>query len=347
MERLDDQPLAEEISICRDETAGLLGVIVIDDTRAGAALGGIRMRPYPSLDQAVSECARLARTMSLKCALAEVGYGGGKSVIVASDEIRDRDEVLRAFGRFVARRGGAYLPAADMGTNGADLEKVAETAGKAATMDTSKATARGVFAAIEAAVRATDAVADLNGVSVFVQGVGNVGSRLAGELCEAGARVLVSDTNESRAEALRGELGVEVVAMERGIAVDCDVYAPCAVARTIAESTVDRLGARIVAGAANDVLDHPRLAATLAERGIVYVPDFVASAGGVIQVRADSDGWSGSQLDQALIGIGSRVGRILAIAADESTDTDSVARSLATDALADLGIKTEMETELR
>lgn len=333
----DGDMSGERAVICRDDPAGLLGVIVVDDTRVGPALGGIRMRPYPTLEAARAECARLARQMTLKCALAEIGFGGGKSVIVAPAAGVDRDVLLRAFGRFVAELDGAYIPAADMGTTSADLAIVAETAGDAATVDTSEATARGVFAAIRAAVRVAGRRPDLDGVTVYVQGVGNVGARLARALAAAGARLLLADADAARVESLARELGATTVAPERGIDVDCDVYAPCAIARTIDPTTVDGLRARIVAGAANDVLDHPRLAATLAERGIAYVPDFVAGAGGVIQVRAARDGWSDEQLQTALAAIGTRVESILAEAAERSTDTDGVARRRAEELLAKVG----------
>ncbi|QEC49771.1 Glu/Leu/Phe/Val dehydrogenase [Baekduia soli] len=327
----EDLPDTEQLVVCRDRPTGLVAIIAIDDTTLGPALGGIRFKPYPSEAAAVAEAQRLGRAMTLKNALADIAFGGGKSVILASDAIVDREAALLAFGRFVARCGGAYLPAADMGTGVEDLQVVARTAGEVSCddEDPSTATAIGVHAAIEVAVRAGDVAPGLAGVSVLVQGVGHVGAALARLLAADGARVLVADADAGRAASVAAEVGGAVVAPDDVIGTPCDVYAPCAVARVVDDATVGRLAARIVAGAANDVLDHPGLAGELAARGILYVPDFVANAGGVINVRALRDGWSPERRAAALAAIGTRCGEVVHEARATGATTLEVAEAAA------------------
>lgn len=310
-------PETEQLVICRDRASGLVAVIAIDDTTLGPALGGIRMLAYPSEEAAVAECRRLARVMTLKNALAGVGFGGGKAVILHSAAPGDRAAALRAFGRFATRTGGAYIPAVDMGTSVEDLRIVAETASDVACddVDPSPATAVGVHAAITVAVRTTGLAPSLDSVVVLVQGVGNVGARLARLLAQDGAAVLVADTDGRRAARVARDVSGSVVAPEEVVAAACDVFAPCAVARVIDDAAIPRLRARVVVGSANDVLDHPGLARELAARGIAHVPDFVANAGGVIQVRALRDRWSAARLRAALLDIGRRSGDILEEAA--------------------------------
>ncbi|WCB96868.1 Leucine dehydrogenase [Baekduia alba] len=333
MSALADRP--ERVVRCEDATSGLRGVIVVDDTTLGPALGGIRLRPYPTLDAAEEECRRLARGMTRKNALAEIGFGGGKSVIVADGPIADRGALLRAFGRFVAALDGAYVPAVDMGTSVADLQVVAEVAPDVSCddADPSPATARGVFAAIERAVEHALG-GPLDAVRVVVQGVGHVGADLARRLADAGAEVLVADLDGGRAELLAAEIGGTAIAADDAVATACDVLVPCATARVVDAHTIDRLACRVIAGAANDVLAEPALAEALRAREIAYVPDFVASAGGVIHVRALRDGWSPARLEAALVRIGERAERVLVEAAASGRTTVAVAEAMVDDRLA-------------
>lgn len=306
-------PDAEQLVICRDRASGLVAAIAVDDTTLGPALGGIRMKAYPSEAEAIAECGRLARVMTLKNALADTGFGGGKAVIVESAAIVDRGAALRAFGRFVARTG-VYAPAADLGTSSDDVRIVASAAPGMVVddVDTAQATAVGVHAAIASAVRAAGVARSLDGITVAVQGVGHVGARLARLLVADGARVVVADADERRAQAVAASVAGDVVAPDAIVTTACDVLAPCALARVIDERTVECVQARVVAGAANDVLARPELAERLAERGVHYVPDFLANAGGVIQVRAHRDEWSEERLAAALREIGARTAAVLA-----------------------------------
>jgi leucine dehydrogenase len=326
----------ERVIAVHDKATGLRAVIVIDSSDLGPALGGIRLQRYESQAAAVTECRRLARAMTLKNTLAETGYGGGKTVVAWTDDIESRDGALRALGKIVAELGGLYIPASDIGTSADDLAVVghggADVAG--GDTDTSLSTATGVHAALRAAARHVGLPQNLGGVSVCIQGAGKVGSRLARLLVADGALVRVSDLDSDRVARLAAETGAQVVEPTQVIEADCDVLAPCATGGMISPRDVARLGCRIVAGAANNVLTHPEVARALSARRIVFVPDFVASAGGVIQVQALRGGWDTTRLDARLQAIGDTVARILADAESSDQSTVDIAETMAAARLA-------------
>jgi len=307
----------EQLILCRDDAVGLRAVIAIDDTTLGPALGGVRMRSFPSDRDGVRECRRLAAAMTRKNAVAELPFGGAKAVILERGPIDDRVALMRRFGAFVARTNGAYIPGVDMGTTVEDLALMATTGAEVscATADPSPVTAHGVWAAIRAAVAHLDGGDDLTDVRVLVQGAGHVGAALAQHLARDGARVIVADVDGERAEAVARAVGGTTVAPELAVETPCDVFAPCAVARVVRAETIDRLDCRIVAGAANDTLADDDCAGLLAERGITYVPDFVANAGGVVHIHALREGWDEERLNAAVLEIGRRVGELLVEAA--------------------------------
>ena len=304
-------PLGEELVLCHDRASGLSAVIAVDDTTLGPGLGGVRWMPYPSFDSAIEEAGRLSRVMTLKNALADIPYGGAKSVIMrqgaAADRPDRRQAHLLAFASFVSRLGGAYIPGVDMGTSVADLAVIATVAPWVSCNhdDPSPATALGVFHSIAAAVRHTLG-RDLPGVAVTVQGAGHVGSTLAELLAGRGAVVSVADVDPGRAAAVAGRVGGTVVAPERAHAHSCDVFAPCASARVLQAESIDALRCAVVVGAANDVLANRSDADLLARRGIVYVPDFVSNAGGVLQIHAERSEWNAARLQVALAAVGDR-----------------------------------------
>jgi len=304
-------PLGETLLLCHDRPTGLSAAIAVDDTTLGPGLGGVRWMPYHSFDAAVEEACRLSRVMTLKNALADIPYGGAKSVIMRREgDLGDpawRDAQLRAFATSVSRLGGAYIPGVDMGTTVADLAVIATVAPWVSCNheDPSPATALGVFHAIAAAVRHVLG-RDLSGVRVTVQGAGHVGSALARLLADRGAVIGVADVDARRAHAVARSVGGVVVAPERAHARPTDVFAPCASARVLHQSALDELHCRLIVGAANDVLAERSCADTLAERGIVYVPDFVSNAGGVLQIHAERAGWDAERLDLSLAAIGRR-----------------------------------------
>ncbi|WP_226344181.1 Glu/Leu/Phe/Val dehydrogenase dimerization domain-containing protein [Agilicoccus flavus] len=307
---------SEQVITCRDEQVGLRAVVAVDDTTLGPGFGGVRFRAYPDAAAAVREAQRLARAMTFKHALAELPYGGAKSVIIDDDPGRGGDaraRLVSRFGEFVARLGGTYIPGVDMGTTMADMAVLADQGAKVycARHDPAPWTARGVFAALDAATRHTLGVADLTGVTVSVQGAGSVGGALAELAAGAGATVLLSDVDPARAAAVAERIGAQVVDPRKAPFVDADVFAPCAVARVIGRSDVPRLRARVVAGAANDVLDTPDVAAALVEAGVTFVPDFVANAGGVIHEHARAMGWGEDRLAADVDRIGERTSGLL------------------------------------
>lgn len=308
---------SEQLVLCRDDTLGLRGVIAIDDTTLGPGLGGVRVDNYPSEAAAIVECQRLAATMTLKNALAELPYGGAKSVVVADGAIADRSALMHRFGTFVARLGGSYLPGVDMGTTTDDLATIgaAGAAVACSEKDPSPWTALGVASAIRAAVTHVDGRSDMDGVRVLVQGVGHVGASLSRRLAADGAHLIVADIDAERAAALADELGGTAIASDAVIDAPCDVLAPCATARVANAETVDRLNCRILAGAANDVLDERSGADALAARGITYVPDFLANAGGVVHIHALREGWDETRTRTATLAIGDRVLDVLEQAA--------------------------------
>jgi leucine dehydrogenase len=302
--------------LCHDRATGLVAAIAVDDTTLGPGLGGIRWMPYPSVEAGAQEAARLARVMTLKNALAEIPYGGAKSVIVrqesaAVDPAARRAQLL-AFAATLRHFEGAYVPGVDMGTSVDDLATLATVAPWVSCTheDPSPATALGVFHSIQAAVRHALG-RDLAGIRVTVQGTGHVGAALAELLAASGAHLTVADTDRTRAAAVARRVHGVVTAPELVHTVPCDVFAPCAMARVLHAASIDELDCAVVAGAANDVLAERSCAEYLAKRGIVYVPDFVSNAGGVVQIHSERSQWDADRLRDALCDIGQRTSELL------------------------------------
>jgi leucine dehydrogenase len=315
---------------------GLHAVIAIDDTTHGPGFGGVRLRAYPDLRSGIIEAQRLAAAMTLKHAVADLPYGGAKSVIFANSLGPDRTRVMRRFGEFVARTAGFYMPGVDMGTTTADLRDIGSAGAAVACseLDPSPWTADGVLAAICAATEFAFASSSLTGRSVLVQGAGNVGGCLARRLREHGADVIVTDIDPDKARSVAAEVGGQVVAADDAVGTECDVFAPCGSARVITEHTVQRLRCRIVVGAANDPLSDSSLVESLARAEILYVPDFVSSAGGVIEVHGHRLGWDDVTLGEAVSKIGDRVVTLLDYASKHGVTPLESALLLARKALA-------------
>jgi leucine dehydrogenase len=304
---------SEQLVLCRDDEVGLRAVIAIDDTTLGPGLGGVRCVAYANERSAVVEAQRLAAAMTLKNASAGLPYGGAKSVILAPEPGTDRVALMRRFGDFILRSGGAYLPGVDMGTTIEDLAIAGESGAvvSCSTEDPSPWTALGVAAGIRAAVAHVDDRESLDGVRVLIQGAGHVGAALAHDLAADGAQIVVADVNAERAAAVAHEVGGSTVAPSEVISTRCDVFAPCAVARVISPATIDELSCRIIVPAANDTLSHEAEADLLAQRGITYVPDFIANAGGVIHIHALRAMHDEPRLRADIAQIGGRVRHLL------------------------------------
>jgi leucine dehydrogenase len=278
----------EEVILVQDAAAGLRAVIAIHDTTLGPAVGGTRMRLYPSLDDAMVDALRLARAMTYKAALAEMPRGGGKAVILG-DPARDKTRALLvAYARAVERLGGRFQSGADMGIDARDVavmsritRHVSHTPPEA-RVDTAELAALGVLASIRAA--AAERKRPLDGLHVAVQGLGQVGSRLAGLLRKEGARLTVADVDARRAERAAAEHRAAVVAPEAVYDVEADVFSPNAGGGVINDATLPRLRCHAVVGAANEQLAEPRHGDGLHERGILYGPDYVVNAGGLLSL---------------------------------------------------------------
>lgn len=277
----------EEIVALHDRRSSLRAFLALHDTSAGPAFGGLRRFHYLDEDQALRDCMRLARAMTHKCVLAGLPAGGAKLVLVDHPDL-EAEEAYRFVGRVVERQGGRFYTGPDVGTGPEELAWVAaETAyvtdpGEQGPGDLAGATADGVFAGIAAALRHLDGAEDWARRTIVIQGLGGVGLRLARRLCRAGARVVGSELDPARAEAAARELDLRVVDPAREFDIACDVFAPCAMGGILHDVTVKRLRARIVAGAANNVLARMSNGDQLHERGVLYVPDFAINSGALI-----------------------------------------------------------------
>jgi len=276
----------ELVALSADSPSGYRGIIAIHSTVLGPAVGGTRWWSYPSEAAAIVDALRLSRGMSYKNAMAGLPLGGGKAVIMAPDPGHDRAAIFRAHGAFIDRLGGRFITGEDVGTSPADMELIAErtahVAGRAGgSGDPSPNTAQGVYRSMQAAARMLWGSDDLAGRSVAVQGVGNVGLNLVRLLREAGASVLVSDIDPSRVATAVRDLDAAERAPEAIHREEVDIFAPCALGAGLNDQTIPEIRAAIVAGAANNQLAEPRHGHELHRRNVLYVPDYVANAGGV------------------------------------------------------------------
>ena len=292
----------EQVVFCQDKQTGLKAIIGIYSTALGPALGGTRFYPYASEDDALHDVLELSRGMAYKNALAGLDLGGGKAVIWGDPEQIKTEALLRAYGRFVESLGGRYYTACDVGTYVADMDIVARetryVTGRSVEHggagDSSLLTAWGVFQGMRAAAEHTWGAPTLAGRRVGIAGLGKVGKTLTGHLLDDGASVVATDVNEKALDwARRTYPQVELVADAAAlVASDIDVYAPCALGGALNDQTVPVLRAKIVAGAANNQLAHPGIEKLLADRGVLYAPDYVINAGGVIQVADEIEGFN-------------------------------------------------------
>src|SRR5215212_10819377 len=287
----------EQVVMCHDKSSGYRGVIAIHDTTLGPALGGARFWHYASDEEAIIDALRLSRGMTYKNAVAGLNLGGGKSVIIGDNRTTKREMTFRAHGRFVESLGGRYITAEDVGTSTADMDfvhmetdYVAGLAGRSG--DPSPVTAHGVFRAIQASAKARWGADDLSTKTVAVQGCGHVGYYLAKELHEAGAKLIVTDIDADRVKRVATEFGARPVGADEIYSVAAEIFAPCALGAIINDRTLPQLKCEIVAGAANNQLLEERHGDELESRNILYAPDYVANAGGVINVYSELAGWT-------------------------------------------------------
>ena len=324
----------EQLVICNDSSAGYRGIIAVHSTTLGPALGGTRFWNYASDEDAIIDALRLARGMTYKNAVAGLNLGGGKSVIIGNNKTADREMIFRAHGRFVESLGGRYITAEDVGTSTADMDfvhmetkNVSGLAGRSG--DPSPVTAHGVFRAIQASAKERWGSDDLSTKTVSVQGAGHVGYYLAKELHEAGATLVITDIDAERVKAVVTEFGARFVSPDEIYGVQADIFAPCALGAIINDATIPQLRCEIVAGAANNVLLEERHGVALEEKGILYAPDYVANAGGVINVYSELAGWSSARAFRKADEIYDTILKVFSIAKADKVPTYVAADRLA------------------
>ncbi|MBW9207369.1 valine dehydrogenase [Mumia sp. zg.B53] len=326
----------ERVHFHHDEATGLSAIIAVHDTRLGPALGGTRFYPYASGSDALTDVLRLSEGMTYKAAAAGLDLGGGKAVIVGDPATLRSRALLRAYGRFVGSLGGRYITAGDVGVTAEDLDVVGEetpyvvgrTVAAGGSGDSGFATALGVFSAMRAAAAHTFGSADLGALTVGVEGAGKVGLRLIGLLRDQGARVVLAEPDAgARRRAGETHLGLELV--DSVVDAEVDVYAPCALGGTLTPASVGTVRAGLVCGAANNQLSTPDVEEMLVERGTVWVPDYVANAGGLVQVGGERDGSTPDQVRVRVAALEDRVRDIFATASAERTTAGAAARALA------------------
>jgi leucine dehydrogenase len=328
----------EQVLIGRDDATGYHGIIAIHSTALGPAVGGTRFWKYESEEEALTDALRLSQGMTYKTALAGLPLGGGKSIIIANNATRDRTALLRAHGRFVETLKGRYITAEDVGTSPADMEIVRlETQHVAGLIersgDPSPFTASGVYRAIQASNNFLWKTHELSGLTVAIQGCGNVGYHLARMLHEAGVRLIVSDVNGENLSRVVAEFAAKAVQPDEIYSVQADVFAPCALGGVINDETIPQLKVKIVAGSANNQLLEERHGAMLREKSILYAPDYVANAGGVLNGCVEVLGWKPELAFRKVMEIYDTVSRIFESAEAQGIPTNKAADQLAEERL--------------
>jgi valine dehydrogenase (NAD+) len=330
----------EQVVFCHDEPTGLKAIIAIHSTALGPALGGTRFYPYASEQDALADVLNLSRGMSYKAALAGLDLGGGKAVIIGDPTAIKTEALLRAYGRMVQSLGGRYYTACDVGTFSLDMDLVARecdfvtgrTVAHGGAGDSSVLTAFGVFQGMRAAAEATWGAPTLHGRTVGVAGVGKVGHHLVRHLVEDGATVVITDVDPeavARVQADHPEVR-SVADADVLVASELDVYAPCALGGALTDEVVAVLSAKIVCGAANNQLAHDGIEKQLEDRGVLYAPDYMVNAGGLIQVADELEGFSFDRAKARAEKIFDTTQQVFALAAE-----DGVPPAVAADRLAE------------
>lgn len=323
-----------------DEKTGLKAFIAINSLKRGPAIGGCRMIAYKTVDKAIEDALRLGYMMSYKAAINNLPHGGAKAVLIKPKIIKDREAYFEKFGEFINELGGRYVTAVDSGTSPLEMDIIARrtsyvtcTTNSGADSDPSPLTALGVRRAIEAAVKFKfdrDSLADIR---VAIQGAGHVGYYLTKELKQCGADITVTDINIKSLQRLIDEFGVKVCAPDEIYSIEADVFSPCALGAVINLDTIKRLRALIVAGSANNQLAHSHYASLLHERGILYAPDFLINAGGLIHVAVIYDRGDLEKSVQQINNIYHTVYDIFERSSRENLSTNDIAIKIATDRL--------------
>ncbi len=333
----------EQLVFNYDETSGLKALICIHDTTLGPALGGTRMWVYEKEEEAIEDVLRLARGMTYKAAVAGLNLGGGKGVVIGDPKKEKSEELWRAFGRAVQSLNGRYITAEDVGTSPQDMNFVSmETDYVVGLMgtsgDPSPFTANGVWHGMQACAEKVYGSRSLKGKKVAVQGVGSVGYYLVKHLVEdEGAEVFITDIDEDRVKKVVDEFGVKAVGPDEIYGVDVDIFAPCALGAVLNDETLPQLKCKIIAGGANNVLAEERHGDELEKKGILYAPDYVINAGGLINVADELKGYNKERALQSVAGIYDSVKMVLEIAERDNIPTYKAADRLAEERIEKMG----------
>jgi leucine dehydrogenase len=332
----------ELVAFGNDPATGLKAIIALHSTVLGPAAGGCRMWPYESTAEAVADVLRLSRGMSYKNAMAGLPFGGGKSVIIGESRKAKTPQLFEAFGRFIESLGGRYITAEDVGTTTNDMSSVRHVTRYVAGLgaapgeaggDPGPKTALGVFLGIKAAVRWRLGRSDLTDVRVALQGVGGVGYHLCRLLAAEGARLCVADVRPAAVARVCEEFQARAVAVDEVLSLETDVLSPCALGAVLNGQTIPKLRARIIAGAANNQLAQGQDGAALPAAGILYAPDYVINAGGIISVAREYHGGTEAQVITDIQAIPGRLTEIFERARRENRTTNAVADQMARERL--------------
>jgi len=342
----------EQLVFCHDKATGLRAIIAVHDTTLGPALGGCRMYPYPSEDEAIVDVLRLARGMTYKAAASGLNLGGGKSVIIGDPRTGKSEALFRSFGRYIETLGGRYIVAEDVGTSTEDANFIRVETGHVVGVDVTRGgsgdpspfTALGVLQGMRACVDEVFGTTSLEGRTVAVQGVGHVGYHLCHLLHEAGAHLIVTDVDAAALGRAVREFGAKAVEPDEILTLPCDVYAPCALGATVNDASVPKLRCRIIAGSANNVLLESHHGEALAERGILYAPDYVINAGGLINVADELEGYNERRATKRVMRIEERIRSIIAISKRDGVATNVAADTLALERIAAIGSMERLHT---
>jgi len=335
----------EEVLYGVDRESGLRAIIAIHNTSLGPALGGTRFYPYPDEDAALRDVLRLSKGMTLKSAAAGLDFGGGKAVIIGDPATLRSERLIRSYGRLIDSLGGRYVTAEDVGTTVDDMVLISRETPWVSGLpwalggsgDPSPATARGVMAALGAVGERIWGSRDVAGRRIAVQGIGKVGMDVVRRLTEAGAETVVTDVDD-RALAFAAETyGSTVVGTDEIYDVECDVFSPCALGATLNEDTISRLRCSAIAGSANNQLATDADIERIVARGILYAPDFVVNAGGVINIAVEAGGYSVERADAMVDRIYGNLSAVFDTADRDGVNTDVAATRFAMRRIDEIG----------
>jgi len=342
----------EQLVFCHDKATGLRAIIAIHDTTLGPALGGCRMYPYATEEVAIVDVLRLARGMTYKAAASGLNLGGGKSVIIADPRTDKSEALFRSFGRYIETLAGRYIVAEDVGTSTEDANFIrVETSHvvgvdvtRGGSGDPSPLTALGVRQGMRACAEAVFCTTSLQDRVVAVQGVGHVGYHLCRLLHEEGAGLIVTDVDGSAVERAVREFGAKAVELDEILTIPCDIFAPCALGAVLNDATIPELRCSIVAGSANNVLAESHHGEALSERGILYAPDYVINAGGLINVADELEGYNERRAVNRVMRIEDSIRRVIAISRRDDVPTNIAADTLALERIAAISSMERLHT---